>query len=123
MGTALVERCGSALDGCARQFQATCKFVHGIVSLVKIVASRLTHARLCGTHCMQAYLGVFTGGVIFIMSSFGGSVALRPPICGDLFGIKVYLPLSLSPGCSPKHLRQQLGLLAAGLRVCGCVRS
>ena len=37
----------------------------------------------------QVYLGVFTGGVVYIMSSFGGSVALRPPICGDLFGIKV----------------------------------
>ena len=37
----------------------------------------------------QVYLGVFTSGVVFIMSSFGGTVALRPPICGDLFGIKV----------------------------------
>ena len=68
--------------------------LYNMVSLVKMVSSRLTDARLCGIHRMQAYLGVFTGGVVFIMSSFGGSVALRPPICGDLFGIKVQSPLS-----------------------------
>ena len=34
------------------------------------------------------YLGVFTVGVVGIMSGFGGTVAMRPPICADLFGVK-----------------------------------
>ena len=69
-------------------------FIRGLDVTLQCVAGPLSY--LGAVHCIHAnaaepspvMLALFCGSVGGIMSSFGGSVALRPPICGDLFGNK-----------------------------------
>jgi hypothetical protein len=42
----------------------------------------------CAAEPSALALGVFTASTMAIISSFGGSAAMRPALCGDLFGMK-----------------------------------